>query len=375
MIRDIHEQQSKIYDGLGRPAEALVSFKAFKTAHDSLFNSDAQSVIAELQAQYQNKEQAQQIKLLKQARQYQRLWNARLIAGIVLFGAIAFLGYSGYQNKKRALSQLDKAHQKLKSTQAQLIQQEKLASLGQLTAGIAHEIKNPLNFVNNFSQLNGELIEEIEENPEASISEVKDLIDTIKQNGSIIQEHGHRADRIIQSMMQHAHGMSGERKQTELNKFIDSYINLAYHGMQAQYKGFTVTFERDYDESVGSISIIPQDIGQVLINLMNNAFDAMRVHKAEAGDDYTPILKLSTKKSDENVIIQVTDNGPGIPQDVLERIFEPFFTTKPAGSGTGLGLSLSYDIITQGHAGQMSAQNADGEGASFIIKLPRNQES
>jgi signal transduction histidine kinase len=266
----------------------------------------------------------------------------------------------------------------LRRTQQQLIQQEKLVSLGQLSAGIAHQIRNPLNFINNFAQLNEELIKELEEKPEVTVEEVRDLIQNLKLNESKINEHGQRADRIVQSLMYHASRAAGERERKDLNILVDEYINLAYHGMRAQRPDFNVNIERAYDEGAGEIVVVPQDIGQVLVNLCNNAFDAMQEEMARRGNGdgtkpdgvYEPRLTVRTNRLSNRVEIQIADNGPGVPKAERGRIFEPFFTTKTLGSGTGLGLSLSQDIVVKGHGGSLAVESAEPGGAVFIVKLP-----
>ena len=270
--------------------------------------------------------------------------------------------------------ELEKAYEKLKATQAQLIQQEKMASLGQLTAGIAHEIKNPLNFVNNFAELNKELAEELAEALDQG-EDVTNLLFDLKQNAARIAHHGKRADDIVRSMMQHARGGTGERAPTAINTLVEEYVNLAYHGMRASRPDFTVEVERAYDEAVDRVELVPQEIGRVLLNLLGNAFDAVYEHAARISGDYAPTVKVSTRQVNGKVEIQVSDNGPGIPTEVRDRIFEPLFTTKPTGTGTGLGLSLSYDIVTQGHGGTLTVESIEREGATFVITLPSDSRT
>jgi len=270
--------------------------------------------------------------------------------------------------------ELEKAYNKLKTTQAQLIHSEKMASLGQLTAGIAHEIKNPLNFVNNFGELNVELAEELQEEmearPETRLTEKADILDDMKVNAEQIVLHGKRADGIVNAMMQHARGNNSERESTDINVLLDQYVDLAYHGMRAQHFGFNVTIERAYDETAGSVELLAQEMGRVFLNVINNAFYAVLKRERKEGESYMPTVKMCTNRTDEGVEISVTDNGPGIPSDVKEKIFEPFFTTKPTGEGTGLGLSLAYGIVVQGHGGSMTVESVEGRGTTFIITLP-----
>jgi signal transduction histidine kinase len=265
-----------------------------------------------------------------------------------------------------------KLHADLANAQAQLIQQEKLASLGQMTAGIAHEIKNPLNFVNNFSEVNLELVQELEEDLRGAglLERFAALIDDLRQNSEAVRKHGKRADSIVRTMMQHASGGAGERESVDLNELVAEHIDLAYHGRRAQSTGFNVTIERDLADDIGRIPVIPQAIGRVLLNLVGNAFDAMQEHAEKVGSAYDPRLVVSTRRVGGSVEIRISDNGPGMTEEVRTKIFEPFFTTKSTGSGTGLGLSLSYDIVTQGHGGSLSVESDPGRGATFVITLP-----
>ena len=268
--------------------------------------------------------------------------------------------------------ELEKAYEKLKATQAQLIQQEKMASLGQLTAGIAHEIKNPLNFVNNFAEINEDLAGELRDALAHGGANVDDLLDDLVSNARQIAKHGKRADRIVKSMMEHARGGSGERYHVAVNSFVEEYVNLSYHGMQAQRPDLKVKIERQYDERIGTVEMSPQEMGRVLLNLLNNAFYAVHEQAARVNGPYVPTVRVSTRRADAHVEIRICDNGRGIPAGVKDKIFEPFFTTKPTGTGTGLGLSLSYDIVTQGHGGRLTVESTEGEGATFVITLPVN---
>ena len=277
-----------------------------------------------------------------------------------------------------ANSQLETSLRDLKATQAQLVQSEKLASLGQLTAGIAHEIKNPLNFVNNFADLSVELAqelrEEMAETPERPVGEVLeevgDLIEDLQDNARRIREHGQRADRIVRSMLLHSRGGSSERGRVALARFIDEYANLAFHGARANDSDFNVEIVRDFAADTGEVEVVPQEFGRVLINLLTNAFHAVQRRAEAAGPDYAPTVTVRTRRENGTVRVDVEDNGTGIPADVKGRIFEPFFTTKPTGEGTGLGLSLAHDIVTGVHNGSMSVESVDGEGTTFHIALP-----
>jgi signal transduction histidine kinase len=253
-----------------------------------------------------------------------------------------------------------------------------MASLGELTAGIAHEIQNPLNFVNNFSEVNTELIEEMEQEiDKGNTAEVKAIATGIKENQQKINEHGKRADAIVKGMLQHSRASTGKKEPTDINALADEYLRLSYHGLKAKDKDFNAHFKTDFDENIGKIEVVQQDIGRVLLNLYNNAFYAVNEKKnapALKGENYEPTVWVTTKLISTplgagGLEISVKDNGPGIPQKVVDKIFQPFFTTKPTGQGTGLGLSLSYDII-EAHGGELKVKTKEAEGAEFIIILP-----
>jgi two-component system NtrC family sensor kinase len=258
----------------------------------------------------------------------------------------------------------------LKSAQSQLIQSEKMASLGELTAGIAHEIQNPLNFVNNFSEVSNELIDEMNiELDKGELVEAKAIAHDIKQNLEKITHHGKRADAIVKGMLQHSQASTGQKELTDINKMVDEYLSLSYHVLRSKDKLFNATLKTDFDENIGKINIIPQDIGRVLLNLCNNAFYAVAEKKKQSGENYEPAVSVRTKKIGDKIAISVEDNGNGIPQKIVDKIFQPFFTTKPTGQGTGLGLSLSYDII-KAQGGKIKVDTRDSEGTTFIIQLP-----
>jgi two-component system, NtrC family, sensor kinase len=258
----------------------------------------------------------------------------------------------------------------VKETQAQLVQAEKMASLGELTAGIAHEIQNPLNFVNNFSEVSAELIAEMKsELNKGRIEEAIEIADDIDANLEKVNHHGKRADSIVKGMLQHSRTSSGQKEPTDINALADEYLRIAYHGTRAKDKAFNATLKTDFDDSIGKVNVIPQDIGRVLLNLFNNAFYAVAEKKKLHVGEYEPVVTVNTQKTGNNIFITVSDNGIGIPQKALDKIFQPFFTTKPTGQGTGLGLSLSYDII-QVHGGGLSVETKEGDGATFVIQLP-----
>ena len=275
---------------------------------------------------------------------------------------------------KKQTTEIRNTLDNLKVTQTQLIQSEKMASLGELTAGIAHEIQNPLNFVNNFSEVNRELISElVEEVDKGNTEEVKAIAIDIKDNSEKINHHGKRADAIVKGMLQHSRSSSGQKEPTNINALADEYLRLAYHGLRAKDKSFNATIKTDFDESIGSINIIPQDIGRVILNLITNAFYAVDEKKKLQPEGYEPTVTVKTSKISPSAgggaLISVTDNGNGIPQNILDKIFQPFFTTKPTGQGTGLGLSMSYDIV-KAHGGELRVETKEGEGSTFFIQLP-----
>jgi signal transduction histidine kinase len=264
---------------------------------------------------------------------------------------------------------LETALAELKSAQAQLIHAEKMASLGELTAGIAHEIQNPLNFVNNFSEVSNELIEEMkQELATGNWQLATEIADDVKQNLQKINHHGKRADVIVKGMLQHSRTSSGQKELTDINALADEYLRMAFHGLRAKDKSFNANMKTDLDETIGKINVIPQDIGRVILNLINNAFYAVDEKKKQTLNGYEPTVLVSTKKNNGKVEIKVNDNGNGIPQKVVDKIFQPFFTTKPTGQGTGLGLSLSYDIV-KAHGGELKVETKEGEGSQFLIQL------
>jgi signal transduction histidine kinase len=275
------------------------------------------------------------------------------------------------QNLKEEKQRAEEALTKLQSAQVQLVQAEKMASLGELTAGIAHEIQNPLNFVNNFSEVNIELTEEIIETIEkGNFEEAKELAADIRTNQEKIREHGKRADGIVKSMLQHSRTSTGQKELRDLAILADEYLRLSYHGMRAKDKTFNADFELIADPDLPMANIVPQDIGRVILNLINNGFYAVHEKKKISGDDYKPKVTVTLSKEPEYIQIRISDNGTGIPDKAKEKIFQPFFTTKPTGEGTGLGLSLSYDIVTKGHAGSISVETSESSGTSFTILLP-----
>jgi signal transduction histidine kinase len=246
-----------------------------------------------------------------------------------------------------------------------------MASLGELIAGIAHEIQNPLNFVNNFAEVNKELVAELKQEADnGNLKEVKAVAGEIEENEQKIAHHGRRADAIVKGMLQHSRTSVGEKQPTDINALMDEYLRLSYHGMRAKDMSFHAVVERDFDATLGRVMAVPQDIGRVLLNLFNNAFYTVQEKKKNLNGTYEPVVSVVTKGANGRVEIQVADNGTGIPEKAVDKIFQPFFTTKPTGEGTGLGLSLSYDIITKAHGGELRVKSKEGVGSVFTILLP-----
>ncbi|HZJ59912.1 MAG TPA: ATP-binding protein, partial [Chitinophagaceae bacterium] len=298
----------------------------------------------------------------------------RLIQSVADAFSTAYARYEDFNKLEAAKKQVDSTLNELQATQKQLIQSEKMASLGELTAGIAHEIENPLNFVNNFSEVNKELIGEVKSEKIKDKSERNDelemqLLDDIEKNLEKISHHGKRADAIVKGMLQHSRTNTSIKEPTDINKLADEYMRLAYHGLRAKDKSFNAEIKTDFDGSIGKINIVPQDIGRVLLNLINNAFYAVNEKAKQNIPEYQPTVTVRTKKIADKILISVADNGNGIPQKIFDKIFQPFFTTKPTGQGTGLGLSLAYDIV-KAHGGEIKVETKEGEGSEFVIQLP-----
>jgi two-component system NtrC family sensor kinase len=381
--------QKKIFDKAYTFQNLYVSYR------DSMMNSDVknQAILLKFNADLQKKQaeiavlnKDKELQKANAQRQFYLLIGA--LAALLFIGALVLVLYRNNRSKQRAnillqkqkleiQSQRDQTNQaltELKSTQSQLIQSEKMASLGELTAGIAHEIQNPLNFVNNFSEVNGELISElVEEVDKGNTEEVKAIAGDIKQNLEKITHHGKRADAIVKGMLQHSRTSTGQKVPTDINALADEYLRLAYHGLRAKDKSFNTEIKTEFDAAIGKLNIVSQDIGRVLLNLYNNAFYAVNekltAHRSPLTDDYKPLVSIQTKKINDKAEIKVSDNGNGVPQNIVDKIFQPFFTTKPTGQGTGLGLSLAYDII-KAIDGEIKVETREGEGSRFIIQLP-----
>ncbi len=380
----------QLFDKLNQTDSAYYYLKAENEARDSIFNQSNQNIIQALAF----KEQMRSIEEEGKRAAYQtQLKQYALLGGLGVFVIVALLLYKNNLNRKKANKLLQKQKDEvetqkqkaegaladLKSTQSQLIQSEKMASLGELTAGIAHEIQNPLNFVNNFSEVNTELIKEIQDERRKTQDQRDDkledgLLQDIIQNQEKINHYGKRASDIVKGMLQHSRSSSGIKEPTDINALADEYFRLAYHGLRAKDKSFNATMKTDFDESIGSINVVPQDIGRVILNLITNAFYVVNERAKLNQPGYEPTVSISTHRSLSSgegrgeVLIKVKDNGNGIPKKILDKIFQPFFTTKPTGQGTGLGLSLSYDIV-KAHGGALKVETKEGEGSEFVISI------
>jgi signal transduction histidine kinase len=372
LLADLYKSNNQL-DSAYKYLHLSVSLK------DSLYNTDK---IRQFQTLSFN-ELTRRQQLEQQSRDAQQQYETRIkmygllsiITGILI---VAFILFRNNKQKQKANNLLQQQKQEiettlgeLKITQKQLIQSEKMASLGELTAGIAHEIQNPLNFINNFSEINAELIEEMKNAlAKGDQQEAIEIAADIDVNEQKINHHGKRADGIVKGMLLHSRSSSGVKEPTNINALADEYLRLAYHGLRARDKSFNAAMNTNFDETVGKVNVIPQDIGRVILNLITNAFYAVKTPNLLKEEPYQPTVSVSTKRIGDKVSISVKDNGSGIPAKILDKIFQPFFTTKPTGQGTGLGLSISYDIVTTGHGGQLNVETIEGEGTEFIIILP-----
>ncbi|HJS52945.1 MAG TPA: ATP-binding protein [Chitinophagaceae bacterium] len=388
---------ANLYESLGEKDSTLKYYKLSLKLNQKLFDRQK---IREAQGLAFNEKIHQQELQAQKEKENNRVKTYGLLGVAIVFLAIAFILWRNNYQKQKAKAKIEAAYAELKNTQAQLVQSEKMASLGELTAGIAHEIQNPLNFVNNFSDVNKELLIEMNEEIEkGNLNEVISIAKDVIDNEEKINHHGKRADAIVKGMLQHSRTSSGVKEPIDVNALVDEYLRLAYHGMRAKDKSFNAITKTDFDESIGKINVIPQDIGRVILNLINNALYAVDEKKKQvppspkgeeetASYKYEPIVTVTTKRLGPSlgraragtdgdrgkpdgyrVEIRVADNGNGIPKNVLDKVFQPFFTTKPAGQGTGLGLSLSYDIVTA-HGGELKVETQEGERTTFTIYLP-----
>jgi two-component system NtrC family sensor kinase len=375
--RDAYNLLTACFDRMGNTDSAIAYLKLSKTLSDSLSVEERKNLLAFLDVVVD-----EQVKLEKLEKEKietrEKLRTYLLLSGIAVFIIIVFLLYRNNQHRKKTNETLRARNEKIESTlqqlistQTQLVQSEKMASLGQLTAGIAHEIQNPLNFVNNFSEVNKELLVELnEEIDKQNYQAVKTIIADIILNEDKISHHGKRADSIVKGMLQHSSATTGIRESTAINKLVEEYTKLAFHGFRGRDSSFDVNLQTVFDPAIDELIIAPQDIGRVLLNVLNNAFYAVnQIRRNDPG--FSPELIVETKKISAGVEIKITDNGGGIPQNILDKIFQPFFTTKPTGQGTGLGLSLAYDIV-KAHGGELKVEAEESKGSSFIIVIPNH---
>ena len=373
-----------LYKIKGNKDSALKYVEISYSLKDSIFSREKDREIQNIAFSEKLKQQelvSDQLKYKNKVQLY------TLVFGIIVLLLIAGILWRNNRSKQKAKTRIEKAYTELKVTQQQLIQSEKMASLGELTAGIAHEIQNPLNFVNNFSEVSNEMIDEMKEQlaviataseagsrKQDNVQLAMGLADDVKQNLEKINLHGKRADAIVKGMLQHARTTGGQKEPTDINALAEEYIRLAYHGMRTKGNSFNaipiaIGIETDFDNTIGKINIVPQEIGRVMLNLLNNAFYAVNEKAKLRGASYEPRVVVSTKKNGDMVEIVVEDNGNGIPQKILDKIFQPFFTTKPAGQGTGLGLSLAYDVV-KAHGGEIKVNTREGEFTEIVVQLP-----
>ena len=379
---------SEIYKKAGNPEEAFSFYKKNIEYRDSIINNTSLQKMADMRTNYEVSQKQVEVDLLSQQKRNQKniLISLAVILGLTIF--IVGILIRNNQHKQKAyqilnLQKLATDEQKMKAenaldelqaTQKQLIHSAKMASLGEVTAGIAHEIQNPLNFVNNFSELSIELLDELKEAtvnrlPGSNKTDAHEIINELAGNLKKINDHGKRADAIVKGMLQHSRGNTGKKEFTDINALADECLRLSYHGFRAKDKAFSVSSITNFDESIGKIAVITQDIARVFLNLYNNAFYEVNMKKKQSKVAFEPLVSVSTKRVGNNIEISVKDNGIGIPQKLLDKIFQPFFTTKPTGQGTGLGLSLSYDII-KAHGGELKVETEEGTFSEFIIQLP-----
>ncbi len=363
------------YDEEHNTIQAYKYYKITAEAKDSLYSQDKVKQL--LSIDFEEKQRQQDIATAQeQYRNKVRMYA--LIVGLALLMLLVFVFWRNGRHRQRAnrllLKQkedIESALSRLQLTQKQLVQSEKMASLGELTAGIAHEIQNPLNFVNNFAEVNIELLDEMEtELRSGGRDEAIAIASDVRQNLEKIRHHGQRADGIVKGMLQHSRASSSVKELSDINKLADEYFRLAYHGLRAKNKNFNADLETDFDPKLPLVNLVPQDIGRVLLNLFTNAFYATQQKQQQQGTKYSPVIRLSTAQRNGGIEIRVRDNGNGIPENIKDKIMQPFFTTKPTGEGTGLGLSLSYDIVVKGHGGSINIESEENKGSVFTISIP-----
>jgi len=381
-----YQTRSQIQEALGSSKAALASFKDFIKTKELIINQQNTGNIAAatLQYDFDKKETAFKFEQQHAAIQLRSQTQQRtyLLSGVGLLLAllgVLVLGYSQKQKANTVISlksnQLEQSLAELRATQTQLIQKEKMASLGELTAGIAHEIQNPLNFVNNFSDVSTELVDELKDGPFQKLpgsekAYAAEILGDLSQNLQKITLHGGRASAIVRGMLEHSRSSTGEREPTDLNALVDEYVRLAYQGQRTKDKTFNCELVTNFEAHQSHVELVAADMGRVLLNLLNNAFYAIKEKQKTASLDYTPQVTIDTCQINRHIEIRVRDNGMGIAESVKAKVFQPFFTTKPPGEGTGLGLSLSYDIVSKGHGGSLTVESQEGEGTTFLIQLP-----
>ncbi|MVM29042.1 histidine kinase [Spirosoma sp. HMF4905] len=389
LLSENYEKSGKIQEAYRylKEYQKLKYFFEEQNKNNYLTDLELQAIVTKSE---QEKNRLEQARLLKEKEnQNQRWWLFSIAAALLSALILTVILYRNNRHKQKAntllhrqkeeidyqRSKAEQALTDLKATQTQLIQKEKLASLGELTAGIAHEIQNPLNFVNNFAEVSTELIDELKEGPFQKLPDdekeyAQEILGDLTSNLKKINHHGGRASSIVKGMLEHSRTESGEKRPTDLNTLADEYLKIAYHGFKAKNQSFNCELITDFDADLKPVDVAPQEIGRVLLNLYNNAFYAVSERAKLHPEDYQPMVQVSTQQIGHGIEFRVSDNGTGIPETVKAKIFQPFFTTKPTGEGTGLGLSLSYDIITKGHGGTLTVESTEGEGTEFIITLP-----
>jgi len=386
-LKNAYESLAELYNIKSDYKNAFKFQNLYSAIKDTLYNAETDKKIQAMSFRFDLEKKQGEIELLEKDRQ-QKMQESRIqkllifsILGALLSAiAVSLILLRNNKNKQKSNALLERqkkeimeALEKLKETQTQLIQAEKMASLGELTAGIAHEIQNPLNFVNNFSEVSNELLDEMYEaldTEKVDLDDVKDIAGLLKQNLEKINTHGKRADSIVKGMLQHSRTNNGTKEPTDINALADEYLRLSYHGLRAKDKSFNATLHTDFDNDLGKVSVVAQDFGRVILNLITNAFYAVNEKAKQNIEGYQPTVSVSTERVGKQVVVKISDNGMGIPKQILGKIFQPFFTTKPTGEGTGLGLSLSYDIIKKGHGGELKVETTEGEGTVFNIYLP-----
>lgn len=378
-LEDIYYGIAKAYAKLEDYRKAFENMELLNQVKDSVLKTDNLEKVTTLtnRLEFENRQTLQRESQEKMIRLKQaKIERQTILRNFILFGMfvillLAVIYYVRYIEKNKLNRKLNKAFSDLKSTQAQLIHAEKMASLGEVTAGVAHEIQNPLNFVNNFSEVNTELLAELKQEADAvNLENVIAISDDLMLNEEKIRYHGKRADAIVRGMLQHSRSSKEEKAPANINQLADEYLKLAFHGMRAKDKSFQADFKTNFDMNLPEVPIYSQDMGRVMLNIINNAFYAVNKKRLSSGNDFKPKVSISTSLVKGRIVIRIKDNGDGIPEDVLKKIFLPFFTTKPTGEGTGLGLSMSYDIITKAHGGTLIVKTKEGEGTVFLIGLP-----